>query len=280
MGRVITTFPVLAEFRKAREALDDLRLAYEVVQAAPAYIRVGVPAVVVDSEARIVLAARHRDGFTASGWVDFRPLTATVPGEAPPEFAQDVFGEARIMVLAPCVADPTKIRLIAHLSGNLAGAMPYLNAVMHEASFNPSAPALTYMDGYRFIALYPRRIAVAKADDLVDGWRVLECIRRRANKTWARRAEIEPSYERREKPPALEIYKRLPRTNCGVCGQKTCLAFAVAVYMGYVGVAWCAPVFAGRFAHLKDALMEICTGLGVADSESDAPAGVRRTPKE
>jgi ArsR family metal-binding transcriptional regulator len=280
MGMVITTFPVLAEFTRAQKALDDLHLPYEVVLPDPVYTRVGVPALVVDSETRMVLAARHRDGFTPSGWVDYRPSAVTVPQEAPSEFAEDVFGEARIMVLAPCVADLTKIRFIAHISGDLAGVLPYLNAVMREASFNPSAPTLTYMEGYRFIVLYPRRIVVAKADDLVDAWRVLESIRRRANETRARRAEIEPSYERREKPPALEIYKRLPKTNCGACGQSTCLAFAVGVYMGQVAVSRCTPVFDGVYSHLRDALMEICAGLGVVDGDSDAPLQVKQSADE
>ncbi len=30
----------------------------------------------------------------------------------------------------------------------------------------------------------------------------------------------------------VEIYKELPKTNCGECGQKTCMAFAVAVSKG------------------------------------------------
>lgn len=106
---------------------------------------------------------------------------------------------------------------------------------------------------------------------------MLESIRRRANEIWARRTEIEPSYERREKPPALEIYKRLPKTNCGTCGQKTCLAFAVAVYMGNVPVAKCRPVFGGQFSHLKDALIEICAGLGAMEVDSDVPAKVGET---
>jgi len=31
-------------------------------------------------------------------------------------------------------------------------------------------------------------------------------------------------------------------------------------------VGRCRPVFAGEFARMKDALMEICAGLGVVDS--------------
>jgi ArsR family metal-binding transcriptional regulator len=121
------------------------------------------------------------------------------------------------------------------------------------------------MDGYRMVSLYPRRITVAKADELVDAWRTLESIRRKANEVWVRRGEIEPSYELRERPPALEIFKRLPRTNCRACGEATCLAFAVKVWQGGALPKACAPVFAGEYGHLKDALLEICKGLGVGE---------------
>jgi len=115
------------------------------------------------------------------------------------------------MVLAPCVADPSRIRLIAHISDDLTEVFPYLNTEMREACFNRNGPTFTFVDGHRMISLYPRRIAIAKADEIVDAWRTLEAIRRRVNETWAHRTEITPSYEMREKPPALEIFKRLPR---------------------------------------------------------------------
>jgi len=264
MSRLVTTFPVLAEFEKARIALDELRLQYEVVQPGRACARVGVPAVVADQQARMILAARHRDDFTCSGWVDFRPTCAKALQEGPSEFPEDIFGEARIMVLAPCVADLSKIRLIAHISGDLAEVFPYLNTEMQQGCYNQQAPALTYMDRYRMVSLYPRRITIAKADEIVDAWHTLEAIRRRVNDVWARRNRIAPSYEMREKPPALEIFKRLPRTNCRVCGEATCLAFALKVWQGIISPSECKPVVSGEYAHLRDALLEICRGLGVA----------------
>ena len=120
------------------------------------------------------------------------------------------------------------------------------------------------MDGYRMVSLYPRRITVAKADDIVDAWRALEAIRVRANEVWSRRTDIEPCYEMRQKPPALEIFKRLPGTNCRACGEPTCLAFAVKVHGGDASISDCSPVFAGDFSHLREALLEICRGLGVS----------------
>jgi ArsR family metal-binding transcriptional regulator len=265
MTRTVTTFPQRDEFRRAKERLDRMRLPYEVVAAEPGYAAVGTAGLVVSTETRGMLMAGGIGEFVCSGWVEYRPARIAVPTELPPTFAEDVFGQAAIMVLAPCVADVTKIRLIAHISGDLTELFPYLNTEMKQASYNRHAPTFTFMDAYRMVSLYPHRITVAKADELVDAWRTLEAIRQRANETWARRASIAPCYEMREKPPALEIFKRLPRTNCGACGEPTCLAFAVKVWQGSASPVACRPVFVGEHGHLKDALLEICKGLGVSE---------------
>jgi len=62
---------------------------------------------------------------------------------------------------------------------------------------------------------------------------------------------------------ALEIYKRLPRMNCGACGERTCLAFAVRVRAGERNIRECAPVFEGEYGHLREALREIVQAASV-----------------
>ena len=261
--KLVTTFPRRDEFERAKARLDGLSLPYEVLSPEPGYRAVGAPARIVDAGARTARVSGSSDDPVCAGWVEYRPAQGAVPDVPPPAFPEDVFGAAVIMVLAPCVADTTKIRLIAHLSGDLTEVFPFLNAVMREACYNLHGPTFTFLDRYRMVSVYPRRIAVAKADDLVDGWRVLATMRQRANEVWARRAEIEPSCEMREKPPALEIFKRLPRTNCRACGELTCLAFAVKVWSGDASPSQCEPVFAGARGDLRDPLLQICAGLGV-----------------
>jgi ArsR family metal-binding transcriptional regulator len=272
----IGAFPNRAQFEKARAALESLSLSYHLISAEPGFGRVGVPSLVLEEDVYRTLYARCADAFTCAGWVTYRPATIRVPEQEPPSFPDDRFGQTAIMVLAPCVADPARIRLIAHLSGDLTEVFPYVNTEMPTACFNRNGPTFTFMDGHRMISLYPRRITVAKADEIVDAWRTLEAIRCRVNNTWARRAGIAPSYEMREKPPALEIFKRLPRTNCRACGELTCLAFAVKLWSGGGQVSRCQPVVAGAFAHLRPALLEICRGLGVIeDTDVD---GMTSTP--
>jgi ArsR family metal-binding transcriptional regulator len=263
--KVITTFGRRGEFEKATARLQALGLPYQTISPEPGYARVGQPALVLDHEMRLELAARNGDrDFINAGWVEYRTPRHAVPAEPPPQFAEDLVGEVAIMVLAPCVADKSRMRFIAHVGGSPAPALPYLNAELPEACYNPKGETLTFMDRYRLITLYPHRVVVAKNDDIVDGWRVLEMMRRRINETWARRGEIEPCYQMREKPPALEIYKRLPKTNCRECGQLTCLAFAVMVHDGEIPASKCRPVFEGDYAHLREAIIEVVAAMGLA----------------
>lgn len=266
MGLVVTTFPNEAEAAKALAALEALGLGHEVIYPGAAYSLVGAPAIVMEAETRMALADAGRD-VVSSGWVDCHRTPGKVPAESPPSYDEDIFGDAAVMVLARCTADETKIRAIAHISGDIAPVFPYLNAEMKNASYS-GGKTFTFMQEYRLISLYAGRIAIAKADDIVDAWRLLEKLRRLTNETWARRAQIVPSYRMWRRPSALEIYKRLPGINCRECNFATCLAFAMRVQLGHAPATLCAPVFSGEYGHLKDALVEICAGTAIDETMS------------
>lgn len=256
---LIVVFPGPGELEKARALLTASRMCAKQVEP--------VPALVTDS-AGLSAIQQAAPRITIAGWTGYRP------GACPPPvrqaFDEDLFGDASIMFFGPCMADETKVRLVAHLSGDVGGALPLLNAEMRQACYNQAGPSLTFMEGYRLVTLYARRVALGKADDIVDACRVLEDLRARVNRTWAGRASIVPSFEIRMKPPMLEVYKRLPRTNCAACGEPTCMAFAAKLWMGEGQLARCTPVFQGDYKHLRGALIEVCAGLGVWDAGVEA----------
>jgi ArsR family metal-binding transcriptional regulator len=261
----LTTFPNCSEFEKAARAADRLGIPCTVLSPEPGYRPVGVPAIVVDEIGYGRLLDEAASCFSVSGWVDYHASSLAVPAIESPVYEDDKFGRASIMVLRPCMADGKKLRITAHISGDLTVVFPYMNAMMPQASYNAAGQTFTFMDGHRFIALYPRRIGLAKTDDIIDTWRVLEMLRTRFNECWKDRENITPSSEQRKRPPALEIYTRLPRINCGQCGEKTCMSFALNLWSGQAALARCRPVFGGARPDLADALVEICGGLGVPD---------------
>jgi ArsR family metal-binding transcriptional regulator len=261
---VLTTFPSRSEFDRAVAVLDTVGADYQRIDPTPPLARVAVPTLVMGRETRALLID-NAPGVVFSGWVEHRPATVAMPEGPEPTASGACFTRAAIMVLQPCVADETKIRLVAHVGGGLAPVLPYLNALMQQASYTPRSETLTYTEGDRMIALHPGRIAIAKADEIVDAWLALERIRRQVEETWAGRDCVTPCYETRKRPPALEIFKRLPGTNCGLCGETTCMAFALRVWAGKVSIRQCTPVFLPEQETRRSALLEICAGLGLAD---------------
>jgi ArsR family metal-binding transcriptional regulator len=257
----IVAFSRLSEFEKACELLKRLQIPFEIVSPDPGFSQVGVPALVCES--RGVSVIQSDCSVICSGWADYFQSETDVPQQAPQSFDEDIFGKAIIMFFGPCMADETRTRMIIHLTGNLAEVLPYMNGSMLKACYNAGPNTLTYMDVSRMVTLYPQRIAIGKAEDLVDGWRTLEAIRTLVNQTWAKRATIVPSFVRRSKPPAIEIYKRLPGTNCKACGEQTCLAFAGRLWLGEGVPSECTTVFKPEYADLHAALNEICQGLGI-----------------
>jgi ArsR family metal-binding transcriptional regulator len=264
----LTTFSDRCEFERAVALLHRLGLAHEVVSPDPGFASVGTPALAFSAEARASFLEGGVVDIVDAGWVDYRLPAQAVPEEPPREFVEDVVGKVAIVVLATCIADSARLRLIAHFSGDVAKALPYLNGEFLQGSYVPAMPVFTYMDGHRMVSLFRDRIGIAKADDIVDAWASLERVRCLVNDVWARRAEITPSTETRRRPPALEIYKRLPGTNCRECGEATCMAFAWAVWRGDAEPRDCPPVFEGERADLKNALLAVCAGLGLGEGET------------
>jgi ArsR family metal-binding transcriptional regulator len=221
-----------------------------------------VPALVVTEETRAQLLAASAD-LTTSGWVDYKEPKLPVPSMMEPAFAEDIVGRVAVVVLARCGADPTLLRSIAHVSGDLGEVLPYVNAELVQASFVPALPVLTLMDDRRLISVFRDRFAVAKADDIVDAWASLAKLRSLLNDTWSRRDGITPSFDRSRKPPVLEVYKRLPGTNCKACDEPTCMAFASSLWHGEADPSRCQPVFRGDRQDLMEPLLQICAGLGI-----------------
>ncbi len=265
MPDLAVVFQAVAEFERARQAMEAAGASPRAVMPPPAVADVAVPYLVIPDASRGALHAAVRAGAIIAGQVPYRePLPDALADLGPePPAGVDVVGRVAIAFVAPCVAADDHLRLTAQVEGDLAPVMPYLNAVTAAGAYSPQGPTFTFMDGVRLVNLFPHRVAVARARDLHDAWRTLARAKRRVNEVWARRETITPLQERRVRISALEIFSRLPRTNCRACGEATCLAFAVRLLVGEQRLEQCAPVFGGDREDLKAALVDIAAGLGL-----------------
>ncbi len=185
---------------------------------------------------------------------------------APPENKDGGFLKTiTLCYVAPCMADESKIRLIAYFDRDISEIMPYLNSVIKGASYNKNAPTLTYGRERRLINLYNIKVTVAKADDIIDAWKILDEVRNLINKTYEERETIQPNYEGKVKVTALQIYGWLPKTNCRRCGEATCLAFALKLLQGGQKLTACVPLTREPvFSENRKIMQEMVEALGVA----------------
>ncbi len=167
-----------------------------------------------------------------------------------------------ITYVSPCFADTSKIRLKAKLSDDITEIMPYLNGSVKNVNYNPNAPNLTLYREFRLITLHPRALTLIKALNITDAQQVLAWLQDLINDTAARREEIDPLYEARQRPHPLQLYAWLPRTNCKQCGEKTCLAFAALLFIGQQQLERCFPLFTKDYQEQREVMLELAGALG------------------
>jgi len=210
---------------------------------------------------RIELAISNRR-LAVSGFVDYKPASVSPQKLKVDRIKESLLKDINITFVAPCIADPRKIRLIAYFSHNVAEVFPYLNAIMKNATYNKEGPTLNFSKEQRMVNIYSHKVAIAKVDEIVDAWETLAYIKDLINDTYDRKNSIVPNYERKVRATALEIYSWLPKTNCKECGETTCLAFAVKLLLGEQSIANCKPLFTEEHKDKKSIMLDIVEALG------------------
>lgn len=148
----------------------------------------------------------------------------------------------------PCEPGAERFSAIARLTADIREVLPYLNATLRGAIYEPAVPALRWTKGGHYVTFQPYQIAVSNVQDRDAAIQEVEGLVRLVNRTWERRGEIEPSYEVRRRPTPLEVYKLLPQTNCKRCGQPTCFTFALKLVAAQAKLEGCPPLFEPQYA--------------------------------
>jgi ArsR family metal-binding transcriptional regulator len=148
------------------------------------------------------------------------------------------------------------LHCIAYLDEDVGDALPYLNAMLGGDTYIKDPPSVTFALHGKLVTVHRDKIAVNALRDEAEARSILEWLKKEINDAWENRASIVPKYEGAKKPHPLTIYKLLPHTNCRVCGQPTCMAFAVLAAKGGRGARDCAPMNDGERAKLEEYLAE------------------------
>jgi len=142
----------------------------------------------------------------------------------------------------PCDPGTESWSAIAHFDDDISRTIPYLNAALKGAIFNQAAQALTWKSGGKTRVFHPHKIAVSNLQDRAEAEQTVSRMVALVNETWQKRDTIEPSFEQKQRPVPMAVFKLLPGTNCRECGQPTCFTFALKLTAGQQTVADCPPL--------------------------------------
>jgi len=162
-----------------------------------------------------------------------------------------------------CIADPTKIRVVASFSNYVDEVFPYLNAILKNIAYVPGAKTITMKKDHRLITIYPHMATIAKADDEEDAKATLCWLQDLINDTWEKRDSITPSYEVHQLLRPLDVYSLLPKKSCKLCGEATCLAFAVGLLQGSRTLEQCPLLAEAEYSAGRERLSELLGATGM-----------------
>jgi ArsR family metal-binding transcriptional regulator len=131
----------------------------------------------------------------------------------------------------------------ARFQDDISDVFPYLNARWQGAIYSPEAKQITCRFEERAVALKSHEITINNLPDRDVATIELEKIIADVNRIWMDRESITPRHTPRRRLVAMEVYQLLPQTNCKLCGQATCFAFASQITVGAADLQACTPLF-------------------------------------
>jgi ArsR family metal-binding transcriptional regulator len=161
------------------------------------------------------------------------------------------------LISPPCVPGAETWSAQACLDGEIDAVMPYLNARLKGADYDHETKTLIWKDKGHSFAFRSREIKAAPARDREEARQLVDHAVALVNETWRERQSIEPRYERRDAPNLMQIYRLLPRSNCGECGLPTCMSFAAMLLEAKTELDRCAALEQPVYSDSCDALQAL-----------------------
>jgi ArsR family metal-binding transcriptional regulator len=178
---------------------------------------------------------------------------------------EDFIESIEIDQILDCIADPTKIRVVAKTNREPKEVLPYICAEiansMYKRGDESSEGFLGFSKGPKRITIYDSgKIAITKVDNEEEARILVEELKNRMNETYRRRDQID--INKIDKKVALhlgplDVYQYLPKTNCGKCGEQGCMPYAIKLLNEEQKFSNCNTLDMPKYKGLKETLEEM-----------------------
>ncbi|MGB6064873.1 MAG: (Fe-S)-binding protein [Desulfomonilaceae bacterium] len=263
MAKVII-FPDQASFENSRKYIDSMGVTALVVQP-PRFCLGLVAPTVIDSGGPKSLADELRQADVAvSGVIPYRPAAKEILKASPPNSKwTEALGTLAVSTVRPSLTDPLKLRVEVIPGKSLALLIPLMARLIRGGSYRFDVPVLAFEEEHRLLVISPERFVICRADDLLDAWIMLRSFVDLVISAWDSRSNLGPEKQRRQGIGAIEIFKRLPSTDCKRCGKQNCMEFATGLFTGKFGIEQCAPIIEEEWRPRLESLQWLMQVIGL-----------------
>jgi len=152
-----------------------------------------------------------------------------------------------IRQLLPCIADESKFRIIARLEPPLEGALRLLEPLFPRARYSEKIGALIIQKGNILITIYSTgNVTMTMIKSEEEARETLEDLKKTINEAIVK--GVTPVQREKIKVDHAQIYEYLPKTNCQICGEQSCYAFAIKLVGREVALDKCTPLLEAKYA--------------------------------
>ena len=167
-----------------------------------------------------------------------------------PAEAKDLAGAKPLQVvelrqLLPCIADNTKFRIIARFEPPLGGALKLLEPLFPRARYSDKIGALI-IQGNILVTIYAAgnaTMTMIKSEE--EARETLDDLKKTINEAIVK--GVTPVPREKVKVDHAEIYKYLPKTDCRICEEQSCYAFAIKLVGRETALDKCTPLLEARY---------------------------------
>lgn len=161
-----------------------------------------------------------------------------------------------------CLPGTGILRAVVDIEQDIRDIFPYINAYVKKARYLPKIPWIRFsFTGFPIeqknkydIACKPNQIILGKFSSNDEAKEIVVQAINFINYIYQNKDKITPSEKEWAPPSAIAILKYLPQINCGKCGERTCMSFAVKVCQGEIEAEGCPTITEENLLTIKDML--------------------------
>lgn len=168
------------------------------------------------------------------------------------------------------LTDSLKLHVEIRTKKSLSALIPFLPALIRGGAYNPKVPIFSFEEEHRLITFHDHKVIFSRVNNLPDLWIIVRTSVELLLSAWRGRNDLKPVEKSRLGIGAVELYKRLPGTNCGLCGHVSCTEFATNLFLHKTRPEDCRPLLAQENRKHLESLCRLMFALGL-DEELAMP---------